>query len=111
VKLLAAELGLPILVLSQLNRAIEVRHSKVPKLSDLRDTGALEQDAAVVMVLQRPTPPGEGEEKEVEPTDLYILKQRNGPTGKVSLMFHRAYTAFYDKAPEGEEASDAECPF
>lgn len=103
-KLLARELDAPILALSQLSRAVESRASKVPQLSDLRDSGALEQDADVVMFIYR-------EELYDQETDkkgiaeIHIAKHRNGPLGIVPLRFEARTTSFHTLeryvAPEG----------
>lgn len=85
IKLLANELRVPILLLAQLNREIEKRPDKRPKLSDLRDSGSIEQDADVVMFLHRP----ETDDPEDQPgvAVLSIPKNRHGPTGTAELMF------------------------
>jgi replicative DNA helicase len=100
---LAKEIGVPILALSQLNRKVEERKGGKPVLSDLRESGAIEQDADVVMFIHRDEEgEGEGEEgggrrlaREVE---LIIAKQRNGPTGSVDLVFLSEYTRFESRA-------------
>ena len=97
-KAMAKELKVPVLVLSQLSRAPEQRDKLVkPKLSDLRDSGAIEQDADVVCMLRRPCKYEDDEEK--DDTTLAVLdvaKQRNGPTGEVRLYFEEDYTRFGD---------------
>jgi replicative DNA helicase len=94
-KALAKELDVPVLACAQLSRAVERRISGEPQLSDLRESGAIEQDADVVMFLH---PPGddeeEGEDRQFAEMDLIIAKQRNGPTGRVKLLFVRKYTRF-----------------
>jgi replicative DNA helicase len=98
-KSMAKELNLPVLVLSQLSRAPEQRDKEGrPKLSDLRDSGAIEQDADVVMMLRRPCkyPNTEGAEDE-RLAIVDIVKQRNGPTGEVFLNFEDSYTRFLDR--------------
>jgi replicative DNA helicase len=103
-KSLAKELEVPILALSQLNRGVEKRKGEPPMLSDLRESGAIEQDADVVMFLHRP-----GEEKEGEPQqkvdvqeiELHIAKQRQGPTGVVELVFFKTNTFFAEKQRGG----------
>lgn len=101
VKALAKELSIPIIVLSQLNRQPEQREGGRPKLSDLRESGAIEQDADVVGLLVRPEvyqdDADERAAKEGEAT-LIIAKQRNGPTGDVPLTFAKEYTSFMDRA-------------
>lgn len=97
-KSLAKELGVPIIALSQLSRAPEQRTDHRPQLSDLRESGALEQDADLVMFLYRPErymTPQEAEEKGmVGKSEVIIAKQRNGPTGIVELFFRKASTRF-----------------
>ncbi len=98
IKTLAKELGVPIIALSQLSRAPEQRTDHRPQLSDLRESGALEQDADLVMFLYRPErylTPQEAEEKGVVgKSELIIAKQRNGPTGVVELFFRKESTRF-----------------
>ncbi len=99
-KALAKELEVPVVALSQLSRGPEQRTGHRPQLSDLRESGSIEQDADIVMFLYREEyylmQQGEIERaQEVEgQTDLIIGKQRNGPTGNVPLYFHKAYTRF-----------------
>ena len=90
-KALAKELNVPVVALSQLSRAVEARGEGLPRLSDLRESGALEQDADLIMFLARKesTP-----EIEAGTTDLVIGKHRNGPTGRLELVFHAEYTRF-----------------
>ncbi|MBT3864908.1 replicative DNA helicase [Candidatus Peregrinibacteria bacterium] len=92
-KELARELSVPIVALSQLSRAVEMRPSKVPQLSDLRESGAIEQDADVVMMLYRED---YYEEDSARPgmTDIYIRKHRNGPIGRVELAFKKEQMKF-----------------
>ena len=94
-KALARELHIPVIALSQLSRAVETRPSKEPQLSDLRESGAIEQDADIVMMLYR--------EEYYEPdtekkgiTDVFIRKHRNGPVGQVELRFQKERMRFYD---------------
>lgn len=97
-KALAKELSVPILALSQLSRAPEQRADHRPQLSDLRDSGSIEQDADLVMFLYRPeyyVPPSEVQEKGLQgKAELIIGKQRNGPTGSVELYFRKESTRF-----------------
>jgi replicative DNA helicase len=100
-KILAKELNIPILALSQLSRAPEARGDHRPQLSDLRESGALEQDADVVMFIYREDMYGAPEERnpEAEGTAKVIIgKQRNGPTGDVDLAFLKQYTRFENLA-------------
>jgi replicative DNA helicase len=96
-KALAKELDVPVVALSQLSRAPEQRSDKRPQLSDLRESGAIEQDADLVMFIYRPEVYGETEKDGVSlegRAELIVSKQRNGPTGIVNLFFHKAYTRF-----------------
>ncbi len=104
VKALARELNVPVIVLSQLNRNPEGRESKRPMLSDLRESGSIEQDADVVMMLHREDYYHHDDEwKNENPemlgvTELIIAKQRNGPTGTVKLQFQKETTRFVNAA-------------
>ena len=91
-KTLARELDVPVLALSQLSRAIETRRGK-PRLSDLRDSGSIEQDADVVMFIHREDKMNEDAETE-NIAEIMIEKHRNGPVGKVDLYFDEARTTF-----------------
>jgi replicative DNA helicase len=92
-KKLAIELQVPVMALSQLSRAVENRTDQRPKLSDLRESGSIEQDADVVMFLHRQ--PWEGEEKPaIMEVDLLIEKHRNGPTGEIPLQFNTQYVSY-----------------
>ncbi len=105
IKALAKELKVPVIVLSQLNRDVERDKNRQPRLSDLRESGAIEQDADLVALLYKPKKEGGGENDDdgqqhadVEPVNLLIAKQRNGPTGDVELIFLRTYTRFESAA-------------
>ncbi|MBR4909672.1 MAG: replicative DNA helicase [Acidaminococcaceae bacterium] len=93
-KALARELDVPVLALSQLSRNVEGRQVKKPMLSDLRESGSLEQDADIVMFLYRGDYYKDTDEEPDHITELIVAKHRNGPTGKVSLLFRDEYTKF-----------------
>jgi len=94
-KALARELHVPIVALSQLSRAVELRNPKIPQLSDLRESGAIEQDADVVMMMYREDYYEEDTEREGI-TDIFVRKHRNGPIGHVELMFDKTQMRFFD---------------
>ena len=101
IKALAKNLGVPIIVLSQLNRELEKDKSRKPRLSDLRESGAIEQDADLVGLLYKPggaDDDGDEAESEAEQINLLIAKQRNGPTGDVRLTFLKGFTRFENAA-------------
>lgn len=94
-KALAKELNIPVLALSQLSRKSEERSNKRPMLSDLRESGAIEQDADVVMMLYRDDYYEEDSEEQ-NIIEINVAKHRNGPTGTTKLYFKKENTAFYD---------------
>lgn len=94
-KSLARELNVPVIALSQLSRSVESRQIKKPMLSDLRESGSLEQDADIVMFLYREDYyNAETENKNI--TDVIIAKHRNGPVDSIQLFFHKQFTKFAD---------------
>jgi replicative DNA helicase len=111
-KALAKELNIPVIALSQLNRAVEARGDKRPMLADLRESGAIEQDADVVIFVHRPESYGILEIKDEEfgtipsegVAELIIGKQRNGPTDVIRLAFRKEYAGFERLAPAGMES-------
>jgi replicative DNA helicase len=96
IKALARELEVPVICLSQLNRGAEGREGHRPRLSDLRESGAIEQDADVVMLLHREDyyHRGEDDYEDTNMAEVIVAKQRNGPTGSVKLQFNAASTRF-----------------
>lgn len=95
IKSLARELGVPIMALSQLNRAVESRVSKEPLLSDLRESGSIEQDADSVLMIYREDYYDEFTENKGI-TNIFVRKNRNGPVGGADLKFEKKYMKFYD---------------
>jgi len=104
---LARELNVPVVALSQLSRAVESRADRVPKLSDLRESGSIEQDADVVMFIFQDDPDEDPERASIR--DILVAKHRNGPLGRISLHFDASHTRFADletRAPEDFYAGD-----
>lgn len=107
-KALARELSVPIIVQSQLSRTIEQRQDHRPVLSDLRESGSIEQDADVVMFLSRPQ---NEKENQLGLIDLILAKQRNGPVGNIKLKFMRQYTRFENVTSAGGDESMPDVEF
>jgi replicative DNA helicase len=107
-KALAKELSVPVIVLAQLNRELEKDKNRKPRMSDLRESGSIEQDADLIGLLYKPAsddedaPPLEDSGDGV-PVNLLIAKQRNGPTGDVHLTFLKSYTRFESAAKISDE--------
>lgn len=100
-KSLAKDMGIPVIVLAQLNRDVEKRGDGVPKLSDIRESGSVEQDADTVILLHRPE--RDMEDLPVEEAWAYIAKQREGETGRVGLEFHRKTVMFTGRDSGSED--------
>ena len=107
-KNLAKEIEVPVIALSQLSRAVENRTDRRPQLSDLRESGAIEQDADVVMFLYRPWIYSQ-EDEDKGKAQVMVAKQRNGPTGNVNVTFIDRFARFENSATMSE--SDAEAVF
>jgi len=97
-KLLAKEIGVPVIAISQLNRGPEQRADKKPALSDLRESGSLEQDADMVILLHRESA-YEKDSPRAGEADLIIAKHRNGPTDTITVGFHGHFSRFVDLPP------------
>ena len=97
-KQLAREMECPVIVLSQLSRAVETRPDHRPQLSDLRESGAIEQDADVVMFLYRDEYYNPDTTEKPNTCEIIIAKQRNGPTGSLDLAWLGKYTKFANKS-------------
>ncbi len=107
-KMMARELQVPVLCLAQLNRQAEEGKDHTPRLSHLRESGAIEQDADVVMFVHREEyyHRGEAQQQFAGQAQIIIAKQRNGPVGEVELLWEREFTRFVDKAPERHSEFD-----
>jgi replicative DNA helicase len=110
IKALAKELNVPVIVLAQLNREIEKDKNRKPRMSDLRESGSIEQDADLVALLHKPDSDDDEAAAPAEsdglPVNLVIAKQRNGPTGDVHLTFLKPYTRFESAAKFSDDVAD-----
>jgi replicative DNA helicase len=99
-KALAKDLNVPVMALSQLNRKVEDRPNKRPQLADLRESGAIEQDADVIAFIYRDELYHPESEENRNMAEIIIAKQRNGPTGFFKMTFQKELTRFRDYAEE-----------
>src|SRR5207302_8614882 len=97
-KVLARDLDVPILAMSQLSRAVEQRHDKRPILSDLRESGSIEQDSDLVAFIYRDEYYNPDETDQQGLAEIHLSKHRNGPTGMVKLSFMKRFAKFADLA-------------
>lgn len=104
-KIAAKELDVPIILLSQLNRAVESRTDHTPMLSDLRESGSIEQDADIVMFINRPDQYADTKNDTAKLVELVIAKHRNGEQGKIPLIWKGEYTTFISVDRDKEEES------
>lgn len=102
IKLLAKELEIPVIAISQLNRGSEQGADKTPQLSQLRESGSIEQDADIVMLLHRPDATGAGESERPGEADIIVAKNRSGPVNKVGVVFQGHYSKFAPAARDVE---------
>jgi replicative DNA helicase len=110
IKALAKELRVPVIVLSQLNRELEKDKNRKPRMSDLRESGSIEQDADLIGLLYKPSSGDEeeaggggGPDDDAVAVNLLVAKQRNGPTGDVNLTFFKSLTRFESAAKVSDE--------
>jgi replicative DNA helicase len=101
-KALAKDLNVPVIAISQLNRKVEDRPNKQPQLADLRESGAIEQDADVIAFIYRDEAYHPTTEENRNVAEITLAKQRNGPTGYFKLTFQQEFTRFRDYAEEGQ---------
>ena len=95
-KNIAREFNIPVIALSQLSRSVDNRINKKPILSDLRESGSIEQDADVILMLYQNKKRLENTKPKTQIIELIVAKQRNGPTGSLHLKFNNSYTKFID---------------
>ncbi len=108
IKAMAKELEIPVIILSQLNRATEGRGDNIPKLSDLRDSGAIEQDADVVLLLYRPSYYKHGDDRDSDNLAVVdVAKFRHGETGDVQMSFIKEYTRFESRDSRDDDYTPA----
>ena len=103
-KTLARDSGIPVIALSQLNRTSEDRADQKPRLADLRESGAIEQDADNVLLIHHPDP-------EHDDAEIIVAKARNGPTGTIKVYFRRDQTRFEEWYPPVVPATQTRAPF
>ncbi len=108
-KALAKELNVPVVALSQLNRQVESRNPPIPRLADLRESGAIEQDADVICFLYREEYYNDGTDKRGV-AEVIVAKQRNGPIGNIELTFLKEFTRFENREVSPEEATQGGPP-
>ena len=109
-KVLARDLDVPIIALSQLSRAVEQRHDKRPILSDLRESGSIEQDADIVMFIYRDEYYNGEESDQQGLAEVIVAKHRNGPTDTVKLSFLKRYAKFSTSRPRSSRKKGCEAP-
>src|SRR4029077_15248182 len=105
-KLLARELNVPVVALSQLSRSVESRSPQIPQLADLRESGSIEQDADIVAFLYREEYYNPDSDRQ-NVTDIFIKKHRNGPVGNIEIYFDRNRQRFSDLDTRHDENPDA----
>jgi replicative DNA helicase len=107
-KLMAKDCKIPVIVLSQLNREIEKRSNRTPQLSDLRDSGAIEQDADMVIFIDRKIQPDVSEDLQEKEGKIIIAKHRNGPTGYIPVEWEGQYSRYKEVERQTSNAAPAQ---